>query len=281
MSDLGIVLDGRLVSGEAAQVSVMDRGFLYGDGVSDTMRARHGVPFALHEHLQRLERSCVELGLCAPSRESIQADAALALSAVSGASEDAALRIQVTRGASGIAMDDVDLNAEPTVLVIARAIGAMDPHATVRVMRVDTPFSAPFDAKLFAYATTIRARAKARSMGKEDVVFVAHDETVVEGGSSNVLAIVGGKVHAPGGAALRGITRALVLELARGMGAAVEEGPLRFRDLVTADEAFLTSSLRGIARIVELEGEAQPMRGTLGESLRDAYLERFLRDTTP
>lgn len=281
MTDVGIVLGGRLVDGDAARVSVLDRGFLHGDGVSDTTRARAGVPFALEAHLDRLAGSCVELAIRAPSRESLRDDAALALSALSPASEHAALRMQVTRAATGIGLDDVNLDAEPTVLVIARTIAAMDPRASVRLLRADTPFSAPFQAKVLSYAATIRARMQARRAGKDDVVFVDHDESVVEGGSANVLAIIGGKVRAPRGAALVGITRGVALDLVRAMGCEVIEGPLRWTELLGADEAFLTSSLRGIARIVELDGEPLPAQGMLGDALRDAYVARFLRETTP
>ena len=96
MSAVAIVLDGLLVDGDAARVSVLDRGFLYGDGVTETTRARGGAPFELTRHLARLRVSCEELALEMPTFDSLAADAALALSTLGA--EHAALRFQITRG---------------------------------------------------------------------------------------------------------------------------------------------------------------------------------------
>lgn len=279
MSSLAIVLNGSLVQGAAASISVLDRGFLYGDGVSETTRARLGAPFALTQHLQRLSRSCDELGLTMPSYESLRADAELALSALDPEDPDAALRFQVTRGALGVSLDDFTREAEPTVLVTARPIDALDPRATVRVMRADTPFSAPFDAKLSSYAATIRARATARRRGLDDALYVTPSGEVIEGASSNVLAIVSGTVRAPRKGALAGITRGILLELARELSCPVDEGPLTFEELLASEEAFLTSQLRGVARITAVDDAKLPADGILGDKLRDAYFMRFLRGT--
>jgi branched-subunit amino acid aminotransferase/4-amino-4-deoxychorismate lyase len=281
VSTLGIVLGGRLVAGDTARVSVLDRGFLYGDGVSETTRARNGLPFAFTQHMERLQHSCRALGLTMPSPQSLRADAELALSALDVGEEDAAVRFQVTRGSSGVGLDDLESEAEPTVLVTARSIPPLDPRVVVRVARVDMPFSAPFGAKVLSYATTIHARAEARRRGRDDVLYVAPDGSVIEGGSSNVVAIVSGVVRAPSKGALLGITRGLVVEISRRLGVDVDEGALPWDELLGAEEAFLCSSLRGLARITAVDDVALPALGTLGDALRDAYVARFLLETTP
>ena len=281
MSALAIVLDGRLLDANSARVSVLDRGFLYGDAVSETTRARGRIAFALETHLDRLELSCRELALPMPSRASLRADATYALLSLGPAEEHAALRFQVTRGASGVGLDDVDPEAPPTVLVTARSIAAPKPRATVTVARADTAFSAPFPAKVTSYAATIRARVEARRRGKDDVLFVTPGGNVIEGGSSNVVAIVGTKVRAPLAGALDGITRRIALELASGLGFDVNDGPLAWQELLDAEEAFLTSSLRGVARIVSVDGAPLPAHGATGDALCDAYFARFMRETAP
>ena len=282
MSALAIVLNGEVVPAAGARVSVLDRGFLYGDGVSEITRARHGVPFALERHLDRLVRSCVEMDLLPPTRESLRADAALALSCLQGEDgEHAALRFMVTRGVSGLGLDDVDPNAETTVLVTARTVLPLDSVVKVRVARAGIPFSGPHGVKTLAYTGTIAARVQARRRGFDDVLYVDAASRVMEGGSSNVLAIVNGRVRAPVLGALEGITRGVVLELLSSFGLPVDTGELTWDELLGADEAFLTSSLRGVAGISRIEETALPELAPVTLRLAQAYLEHFEEQTEP
>lgn len=280
MSAIAIVLNGQLVSGDLTRLSVLDRGFLYGDGVSETLRARRSTAFMLDAHLLRLRRSCAELALDPPTKESLEADAALALSAVPLADqENVALRFLVTRGASGVGMDDVDPNAEATVLVTARPIGPHDPSLALRVMHVNVAFSGPFGAKMLSYAPTIAARARAKKQGFDDVLHVDAASHVIEGGSSNIVAMVSGRVRAPQAGALAGITRGVALDILTTFGLTVDAGPLTLDELRAADEAFLTSSLRGIARITQIDDQVLPGGAPVTEKLQAVYLARFEHDT--
>jgi branched-chain amino acid aminotransferase len=257
MSGRAAMIDGILSPLERATVSVLDRGFLYGDSVFETMRTYRGSPFALDRHLARLERSAglVHIDLPVPldvlSREII--DAVRATQNV-----ESYVRVMITRGAGELGLAPAPgLRALRIVIVTPlttpdaelyeKGISAVT-YVTERV----TDATSAQGAKVGNYLVAVLATRAARDAGAAEALIVDGDARVIEGASSNVFFAKGNKlVTAPLDAGiLPGITREIVLDVAKELGLAVELRAARTDELPSFDEAFISSSIRELLPVV-------------------------------
>ena len=258
-------IDGAPVDAAEARVPVFDRGFLYGDSVYEVTRALHGVAFALDEHLDRLERSAAGLLMRTPPRAAIE-KAVVDTIAQSGL-DDAYVRIVVTRGAGEIALDPACAD-EPRLIVIVRAPKPPPPEAYrdgVEVAIVGRTRYAPGvptstidpQVKSGNYLGSVMAVAEARKRGAYEAILCDNVGRITEGSSSNFVIVCGGRVSTPplSVGLLEGITRRNVMRLLDREGIKWAEQALWPIDLHRADEAFLTSSVRGVVPIARADGE--------------------------
>jgi branched-chain amino acid aminotransferase len=258
-------IDGRPVPADEARVPVFDRGFLYGDSVYEVTRAFSGVAFALDEHLDRLERSAAGILMRTPPRADIERAVGETLAA-SGL-DDAYVRIVVTRGAGEIALDPAAAD-EPRLIVIVRAPKPPPPEAYrdgVEVAIVGRTRYAPGvptstvdpQVKSGNYLGSVMAVAEARKRGAYEAILCDSVGRITEGSSSNFFIVRGGRVSTPSLSTglLEGITRRHVFRVLDGAGIHWAEQALWPIDLSRADEAFLTSSVRGVVPIVRVDGE--------------------------
>ncbi|HEX8950664.1 MAG TPA: aminotransferase class IV [Polyangia bacterium] len=258
-------IDGAPVDAAEARVSVFDRGFLYGDSVYEVTRALSGVAFALDEHLDRLERSAAGLVMRTPPRAAIE-KAVVDTIAASGL-DDAYVRIVVTRGAGEIALDPAAAD-EPRLIVIVRPPKPPPPEAYrdgVEVAIVGRTRYAPGvptstvdpQVKSGNYLGSVMAVAEARKRGAYEAILCDNVGRITEGSSSNFFLARGGWVSTPplSVGLLEGITRRKVLQLLAAAHIRAAEQPLWPIDLHRADEAFITSSVRGIVPITRVDGE--------------------------
>jgi branched-chain amino acid aminotransferase len=144
--------------------------------------------------------------------------------------------------------------------------------------------------KTLAYTDSVMALAEARARGAEDALLLDTEGHLSEGSSSNVFLVLGTTLTTPplSCGALPGITRAAVLEIARGMAMRVAERPIPRRELRGAHELFLTSSLRGIAPVSHVDGDGGPAYavgdgapGEITRTITAAYAELVRRETAP
>jgi branched-chain amino acid aminotransferase len=260
-------IDGVVVDADAARVPVFDRGFLYGDSVYEVTRTFDGRAFALEEHLDRLERSADGLGMALPPREAIRRAVDESCAAAGG--PDLYIRVVVTRGAGEIGLDPALADA-PRLVVIVKPVRLPDPRcysdgvnvAIVGRSRANPPApGAPHtvdpQVKSGNYLVSVLAVAEARRRDAFEAILTDAVGRITEGSSSNFFVVRGGRIATPpiSVGLLEGITRAKVTELARGAGLAVDEQPLWPTDLRGGDEAFLTSSVRGIVPITRVDGQ--------------------------
>jgi branched-chain amino acid aminotransferase len=258
-------IDGAPVDAASARVSVFDRGFLYGDSVYEVTRAFDGVAFALEEHLDRLERSAHGLLMRTPPRELIR-QAVVDTVRASGLG-DAYVRIVVTRGAGEIALDPAAAD-EPRLVVIVRAPKPPPPEAYrdgVEVAIVGRTRYAPGvptstvdpQVKSGNYLGSVMAVAEARKRGAYEAILCDNVGRITEGSSSNFFIVRGGRVSTPSLSVglLEGITRRKVMQLLDREGIHWAEQALWPIDLHQADEAFLTSSVRGVVPITRADGQ--------------------------
>lgn len=232
-----------------------DRGLLLGDGLFETVRLYRGKPFRLERHLARLESGALTVGIPVPP--GLRASVATAVA--SGGGEDAALRITLTRGpGDGLAPPPsvhsrLILRLRP--LVAAEDVSSSGLRALIRGRLDERSLVATL--KSIGYLERIQALRLAREEGSDEALIRNSRDRVVEGSSSNLLAVRGATLFAPGPeeGALPGITRELLLEIARSRGMSVTEQGLSPRELVKASEVMLSSTLRGVAPVVEIEGK--------------------------
>ncbi len=248
-------VNGALVRGAEASLSLWDRGARDGQGLFETVRVYDGEPFAWELHLERLVLSAAILGFPVPAAPSVLLNAIGQVLDAEGL-RDAVARLTITRGIAGghPTRAGAWVEAEP---VSARLWpGTRAGAARVRISR------APFEpGPLGAHKTTSRlayalASDEARAAGADEALLLSPAGEVLEGASSNVFVVARGGVVTPPLARgiLPGITRALVLGSCAARGLPAHEGALRLDDLLGADEVFLTNSVQEIVRVGTLDG---------------------------
>lgn len=259
-----VSVDGATVSPEKACVSVLDRGFLYGDSVYEVVRTYDGVPFEMPRHLDRLVGSARRIGMQLPVPVAQIGEETLRTHRDSGHS-DSYLRIVVTRGSGPIGLDPA-LATDQRRIIIAKDVREVRPPEAVYVdgveialVNVRRNLQSAIDprAKTGNYLNSVMALTEARSRGAYEAVMLDHRDYVTEGASSNVFVVVGGIVLTPplDAGILEGVTRTVVLDVARKAGMKVLELPLTEAAFGEADEVFITSSIREIVPVVRVDGK--------------------------
>ena len=277
-----VMIDGVLVKPEEARVSVFDRGFLYGDSVFEVLRTYGGVPFALGEHLARLRRSAERVFIAMPVDEAAFAREVEAAVRTSG-NEESYVRIVVTRGSGPMGLDP-ELAGAPLRVVVVEPVSPPPRAAyvdgvaaiTVHTRRVADDTAAA-GAKLSNYLPNLLAVREAKARGAHEAIVVDPAGRVVEGASSNVFVVSGGRVATPPESAgiLPGITRAHVIAAARALGVPLEEREVKQEELYAADEVFITSSIRELLPVVRVDdrpvggGKPGPVSRALHRRFRD------------
>jgi branched-chain amino acid aminotransferase len=287
-------LDGNIVPPAQARVSAFDRGFLYGDSIYEVIRTYGGRPFELEAHLVRLRHSADRIGL-EPKwdgrRTAAEIERTLEASRGGDAPDPAAapwnvgeryLRVVMTRGAGEIGLDPA-LAVDPTALIIAQPLAGPPARAysegvaaAIVGLRRASPLAIDPSAKTGSHLPNVLALREARAAGAYEAFVLDEHGFVTEGSSSNVFAVRGGRVVTPPLAAgiLEGVTRGVVLRLARSSDVDAEEMPLRGEDLESADEVFLTSTIREIVPVVRLgatrvgSGRPGPVTSRLHQAFR-------------
>lgn len=266
---------------EDAKVSVYDRGFLYGDSVFETVRTYGGKPFALSEHMERLERSAERVGIEMPISK--EAFAGEVISAVEAAGNDESyVRAMLTRGSGPMGLD-------PSVSLVPLRVILVEPLKTlpetmyedgvgVVLVRTDRASDAAEGAKVGNYLASVLALAEARKAGAHEALIINRHGEVAEGTTSNLFLVRGGTLVTPpvDAGILAGITRAYVLEAAHAQGIEVELGKVRPKHLRDADEVFISSSIRELLPVVFIDGrpvgDGRP--GPVTRRLHRAFRER-------
>lgn len=289
-------INGSLADEDQACISLRDTGLLHAAGVFTTMRAVGGKPFRLDLHLARLRKSCDALFIPLPFRDEELQRAAGELLARNSLVE-ARMRLTVTRGRS---TDDPlhGLRLEPTVFITATAFEPYPEEYYRRGMTVialDEQKANPYDIqaghKTLNYFSRLAALHSASRRGAGEALWFNVHNYLQSGSISNVFVVSGGRlttpptpeemheqavaaaVPYPRSAVLPGVTRHLVIEMARREGIEVVLGAVTIHDLLNADEVFLTNSVMGIMPVCRVERRAigQDRPGPLTLRLSDLY----------
>jgi 4-amino-4-deoxychorismate lyase len=268
MTLLALAVTGRgLVDPADPVVRADDEALLRGRAAFETLRVYGGRPFRLDAHLDRLFASAASIGLPSLERAALEELVPLVLDAAG--EEDAVLRLVWTAGpAGGEATGLALLSPIPAWIEEARARGAR--AVSLLGVRAAVPWFLP-GVKSTSYAVNMAADAEAKRRGADEAVFVDAEGVVLEGTVTNVWWRVGDVLRTPALelGILAGVTRAALLELAATAGLEVEEGLYRLEELLEADEAFTSSSVRELMPLVDVDGRALG-RGPAADDLQRA-----------
>lgn len=269
MTLLAVAVGGRgVVPVDEPVLLADDEALLRGRAAFETARVYGGRPFRLQEHLARMRASAGRLGIAFPDGfEDLAAEAL----AVAGEPE-ATLRLYLTPGreGAGAPVPLALVSSLPVDLEARRSRGIS--LISLLGVRAEAPWLLG-GVKSTSYAVNMAAEAEARARGADDAVFVRDDGVVLEGPVTNVWWRRGDTLFTPSLelGILAGVTKAVLLEAAPGAGLEVREGAFPLADLLAADEAFTSSSVREVMPVVGVDGvrlEAGPAAATLQTGLR-------------
>ncbi len=267
-------IGGQIVPLRDARVSVDDRGYVFADGVYEVLRVYAGKAFAVDLHLQRLARSGEGIEITLPQTHQQLAGIIRQLVTQSGLA-DGIVYLQVTRGVAprGHAFPT---DTPPTLIAYTRKM-SFTQLARQRVISVEDDRWQRCWVKSIALLPNVLAKQHAVRAGADEAIFV-DGNAVQEGSTSNVAIVVGNTMITPpaGKKVLPGVTRAILIEVAKRIGMDVEERTFMLEEAYGADEAFVTSTTREIAWIAEWDGRVigrgvcGPWTGRLSEGF-EAY----------
>lgn len=285
-----IFLNDRFVRAEEAVVSVFDHGFLYGDGVYETIRSYGPRIFMRDQHLARLRRSAEAIGIeipIPPKDWPGLLHEAMERNSVGNEQVDAYLRITVTRGEGEIGLDP-SLCRHPTVVIVAKALAAYPPHLyrdgtrlIVAQTRRNLPAALSPHIKSLNFLNNILAKQEAIRAGAFDCVMLNWQDHLTECTTSNLFFVRSGRLCTPAVECgiLDGITRELVLLLAREHGISTEEGRYSVSALLEAEECFLTNTSMELMPVTQINkspvGTGRP--GPMTQRLRTIFAEQRRR----
>jgi len=260
MSGPQVYLDGQFLPLSEARVSVEDRGFLFGDGVYEVLRASAGRLWTEEAHWRRLASSCREVALSLPDGLGEPALHGLVLELLerNGLSAgEATVYLQLTRGAAPRTHHFPPAGTRPTLYLSASPFTPPWEAREQGVHAITQPDvrSLRCNIKSINLLPNLLAKQRAKEAGATEAVLV-RDGVLTEGASTSVLAVIGGAVctHPDGPFILPGITRDVVLALARDAGLPVSERPVRLEERGRFEELFLASTTLDVVPVVALDG---------------------------
>lgn len=267
-----VCVNGSLIEAGAASVDVLDRGFLYGYGLFETVRVEGGQPLLLDEHLERLARGARELEMVLPSDTGGMARMVYDTISFNGIVRGA-LRLTLTAGPEvGEGLGVLVITAQHGLRYRAELYGT-----GIVAGFLDTPRnerSPLVKLKSLNYLENYLGRREARRRGWDEGLFINTAGYLAEGTVSNVFLVVRGRLVTPDvdSGILPGVTRRLVLEEARSRGLEVMERPVRPEELLDAEESFVTNALMGVMPLVSVGGRpvGRGKPGPVTELLMDA-----------
>jgi len=274
-----IFLNNKLVPEPEAVVSVYDHGFLYGDGIYETMRSYNGVIFKFERHLERLARSASLTRLSIPEAGFITENIYRTLEA--NKLSDAYVRVTVSRGKGSVGLDPA-LCKEITFVVIAEPFKAYPEQLYsegVKLIIAETRRNlvAAINPKIKSlnFLNNIFAKMEAKERNAYEAIMLNSEGLIAEGTISNIFFLKEDELCTPAAeiGVLDGITRELVIAIAKRKGLRVNEGRFYPEDLFSADEVFFTNTTSEIMPVSQVELSTYRI-GDATKTLRALYPQR-------
>jgi branched-chain amino acid aminotransferase len=258
-----IYIDGKFYSEANAKISVFDHGLLYGDGIFEGIRFYNGRVFRLEEHLHRLWDSARSICLEIPMTMRNMTEAVLETIRQNHL-RDGYIRLLVTRGIGNLGLNPTQCES-PSVIIIAATIVLYHEDFYRKGLTIVTcatrrsnPASLNPAVKSLNYLNNVMARVEANLAGADEALMLNDAGNVAECTADNVFIAKHGQIFTPpvAAGALRGITRAVVFEIAAELGVKVRETDITRHDVFVADECFLTGTAAEIVPVVKADGRS-------------------------
>jgi len=271
-------LNGSLIERSGASVAVEDRGFIFGDGVYEVWRVVGGRLFEMERHLERLRFGLAELRIAEPdiAHPDVLSDVASRLLASGGLeSGEATVYVEITRGAAPRSHQFPAAGTPPTVFMMANRFVPPDELRTrgASAITVDDVRWLRCDIKTIQLLPNVLAKQAAAERGAMEAIMV-RDGIITEGSHANIIGVLDGviRTHPTNHLIFPGVTRAVVLDIARRLGMPVSETAFRERDLPRLDELFIVGTTGDVMPIVRLN-DRPVASGSPGPIARALYAE--------
>ena len=276
---VAVSIDGVLVAPDQAKISVFDRGLQHGDGCYEILRTWNGVLGDAEAHLDRLYETAKFLVLRTIDRQKLTEALYKTLMAARGdaaaGAGDHRIRIMLTRGQGpfGAKLKEI---GPGSAIVIVEDLPQQPEEISLAVVDWPLPRREQRGHKTLSFIDNIIARELARAADADDAIRLDDDGNVIECATSNIFVVSDGEVSTPStdDGALPGIVRARVLALCDKLEITSRVRDLIVRDLRSADELFVTSSLRGVVPVTRLDG-VRVATGPITQQLAAAYVEEM------
>ena len=280
-----ININGLITTPEEAKISVLDHGLLFGDSVYETLRTYAGKPFLFSRHYARLEHSAAAIHLKHPWTKSRTLEE-IRRTCLPG---ECRIRLLITRGAGDLSAD-IETSVDPAVIIIVVPLVA--PPERIYTDGVEVVISSVRRDGWFAEIKSgslihqVMARYEADQKNAYEAVLLTADDKLSDGITSNIYMVHNGKILTPSHDAgiVEGITRGVVLNLAREHGLEVHEGFFDAGEIGRADEMFLTSTTREVVPVTHAngfaigDGKPGPITLMLLEAYRSAVKQLISED---
>jgi len=255
-----IYLNNKLVPKSKALVSVFDHGFLYGDGIYETLRAYKGVAFKIDEHIERLFRSASMIGLKIPKKPD-EIKRTIYKTMWANRHHEAYIRISISRGPGPIGLDP-ELCPKPTLVIISNAFKEYPTEyyqkgVNVAIVDVRRNFKDALNPKIKSlnFLNNILAKIEAKNRGAYEAIMLNSKGYVAEGTITNIFFVRNNVLHTPevNVGILDGITRKIILEIAKELNIKTKEGKFIPNDIYNAHEVFISNTTMEIMPVTEVD----------------------------
>lgn len=262
-----VYLNGTYIPEESAHIGIHDAGFLYGHGAYETLRTYNGNVKYFNEHFARLSASAKALGIPLKQNQEELENALVQLVAKNTPHTGDDLRMRITLSA-GNANFVKHRSGTSTMLMSVGSI-ADSTHPSIKLVTFSGERSAAH-IKSTSMITNILAQKYAREHEADEALLVDHSGHITEGSFCNIFIVKSGVLYTPPNNILEGITRRIVLKAARDI-LPVKEQVISLDEALKADEAFITSTVRGVVPVKEIDDKRFDEPGTFTNAIRGAY----------
>ncbi|GBE04819.1 MAG TPA: branched-chain-amino-acid transaminase [Nitrospirae bacterium] len=284
-----IYLNNKLVPKSKAMISVFDHGFLYGDGVYETLRSYNGVVFMIDEHIERLFRSAEMIGLKLPkTHENIRK--AIYRTLTANRQKNAYTRISVSRGPGPIGLDPA-LCPKPTFVIISNPLKGYPAKyyqkgVKIAVVSTRRNFKNSLNPKIKSlnFLNNILAKIESINRGAYEAIMLNYQGYLAEGTITNIFFVKNNILHTPSLdlGILDGITRRIILDCAKELKIKTKEGRFKREDLYRAREVFISNTTMEVMPVTTVDNKKTGKEsGRITRMLHSAYkkyIKTYIRE---
>ena len=277
-------IDGEFVSPQNAKISVFDHGLLYGDGVFEGIRFYFGNAFRLPQHLKRLTESAAAIDLSIPL--TLKAIESVILEGIKQFTKpEGYIRLIITRGVGSLGLSPSHCKAA-SIIVIFDDISVNEQSAhgiscTVSSIQSMNPGALDPRIKSLNYLNHVLAKAEAHRRGFSEAIMLNQTGHVAEASAENIFFVIDNEIHTPkiedGG--LEGITRHVIIELAKLSGYAIRERSIDVQELPMATECFLSGTGAELVSVYKIDDQTiLHTPGPVFQSLQQAFMSTIRKE---